>query len=343
MFHEQPAGLLVLQELPEETQTEKELRQSSMTVVEQIQDSINGLTLDDKVARYEVKFQNQALENLFGEVGVEKQLHTPSLLLEDKLHSLHQLTKKNIQDLHEKDIRVLDREDHINETYLAQRHESSTRSLILAEKERRRNPRPEKWVNINRQDIIFDNQRCLLISMHDVSQRHKLSEQQKQIEMLKKLQSTISEDLIDPLSMMGVSSSWLIKWYRKQGEANPEILQKLQQILIASKMSYFKCCDLLQFSDSAKLSSARETNSFYLSKVTKEISEIIDMQASGRHISINVDYKTRLLQASRFLGHPARYQQVLYNLLSNAVKFSKNGEKIKVELSSQEINSVAQD
>ena len=72
VFHEQPAGLLVLQELPDETPTEKERRLSQMSVVQQINDSVNNSTLDDKVVRYKVKFQNRALENIFGEVGVEK-------------------------------------------------------------------------------------------------------------------------------------------------------------------------------------------------------------------------------------------------------------------------------
>ena len=63
--------------------------------------------------------------------------------------------------------------------------------------------------------MIFDGDKCLLFSMQDVSQRHMLEKQQKEIDLLKKLHATITENLVDPLSLIAVSSNWLIRWYKK--------------------------------------------------------------------------------------------------------------------------------
>ena len=48
-------------------------------------------------------------------------------------------------------------------------------------------------------------------------------------------------------------------------------------------------------------------NSFRLGKITQEIEEIIEMQASGRNIKIDLAYESALLQHSRFMGHPSGY------------------------------------
>ena len=74
---------------------------------------------------------------------------------------------------------------------------------------------------------------------------------------------TISKDLVDPLSMIGTSSKWLIIWLKqlnKQmggsgGQQNKEALDYLYNILVASKMSLFKCRDLLEISKNEKESS----------------------------------------------------------------------------------------
>ena len=50
----------------------------------------------------------------------------------------------------------------------------------------------EKWINLRRQDIIFEGEKCLLLSLRDVSASHKLSKSNQKIELLKKLSSTIS-------------------------------------------------------------------------------------------------------------------------------------------------------
>ena len=69
---------------------------------------------------------------------------------------------------------------------------------------------------------------------------------------------TISKDLVDPLSLIGTSAKWLIIWLKQQrsiqtgGKAvmDPtqcsEALENLYNILVASKMSLFKCRDLLE-------------------------------------------------------------------------------------------------
>ena len=62
---------------------------------------------------------------------------------------------------------------------------------------------------------------------------------------------TISKDLMDPLSMIGTSVKWLIIWLKQLNKQttpaqNTEALENLYNILVASKMSLFKCRDLLQ-------------------------------------------------------------------------------------------------
>ena len=75
-----------------------------MTTVQRIEDSIQHMAdeEDDDAdnLRYEIKFQNKAVESLFNTVEVEKCLHMPSLLLADKkLSTLHEVTKRKNVDL----------------------------------------------------------------------------------------------------------------------------------------------------------------------------------------------------------------------------------------------------
>ena len=62
---------------------------------------------------------------------------------------------------------------------------------------------------------------------------------------------TISKDLVDPLSFIIVSVNWLIKWHKQncnvlaESSGKEEALENLYNILVASKMSFFKCKDLL--------------------------------------------------------------------------------------------------
>ena len=69
-----------------------------MTTVQRIEDSIQHMADEEDDAddlRYEIKFQNKAVESLFNTIEVEKCLHMPSLLLADKkLSTLHEVTKR---------------------------------------------------------------------------------------------------------------------------------------------------------------------------------------------------------------------------------------------------------
>lgn len=68
---------------------------------------------------------------------------------------------------------------------------------------------------------------------------------------------TISKDLVDPLSMIGTSAKWLIIWLKQLNKQmtpahSPEALENLYNILVASKMSLFKCRDLLKINKDEK-------------------------------------------------------------------------------------------
>ena len=69
-----------------------------MTTVQRIEDSIQHMADEEDDAddlRYEIKFQNKAVESLFNTIEVENCLHMPSLLLADKkLSTLHEVTKR---------------------------------------------------------------------------------------------------------------------------------------------------------------------------------------------------------------------------------------------------------
>ena len=66
--------------------------------MQRIEDSIQHMADEEDDAddlRYEIKFQNKAVESLFNTIEVEKCLHMPSLLLADKkLSTLHEVTKR---------------------------------------------------------------------------------------------------------------------------------------------------------------------------------------------------------------------------------------------------------
>ena len=71
-------------------------------------------------------------------------------------------------------------------------------------------------MNVRRQKIIFDGEKCILLSLRDVTPRYLLELTQKEQRMLTKLHMTISKDLIDPLSLIGTSAKWLIIWLKSQ-------------------------------------------------------------------------------------------------------------------------------
>lgn len=142
-----------------------------MTTVQCIEDSLQNMADEEDNLRYEVKFQNKAIESLFNSKELGKKLHSPSLLIGEKLVTLHEATKKQLVNLSSLDVRILDREDHVH----LRREQLQNETLLIEEQ----TLRPEKWVSIRRQEIIFDEAKCLLVSMYDQSERHKISKQQK--------------------------------------------------------------------------------------------------------------------------------------------------------------------
>lgn len=85
-----------------------------MTTVQCIEDSLQHIGEEEDHLRYEIKFQNKAVESLFNTTEVDKCLHMPSLLIKNNLSTLHEVTKNTLLDLSRQDVRILDREDHIS-------------------------------------------------------------------------------------------------------------------------------------------------------------------------------------------------------------------------------------
>lgn len=68
--------------------------------------------------------------------------------------------------------------------------------------------------------------------------------------MLQNLHLTISKDLMDPLNLIFFVINWLLEWYEQLDSKikNIEVYENMVKIMIASKMSTFKCKDLLELS-----------------------------------------------------------------------------------------------
>ena len=64
---------------------------------------------------------------------------------------------------------------------------------------------------------MFEGQKCMLLSMRDVTSSHILDKTKQEIDMLKKFSQTISKDLVDPLSLIDSSANWLI-WQHKENK-----------------------------------------------------------------------------------------------------------------------------
>ena len=90
--------------------------------------------------------------------------------------------------------------------------------------------------------------------MRDTSTTHELQRAKDEVAMLQKLHLTISKDLIDPLNLIYFIINWLMKWYDKldQKDKKSEVFENMIKILIASKISTFKCKDLLELSGASE-------------------------------------------------------------------------------------------
>lgn len=89
--------------------------------------------------------------------------------------------------------------------------------------------------------------------------------------------------------------------------------ENLCNILVASKMNFFKCNNMLELSGgsgaqkSSRVSLQQQT-SFRLFKVTKEIIDIVELESRGKSIQFKVSFENSELKNSRFLGHSFSYQ-----------------------------------
>ena len=111
------------------------------------------------------------------------------------------MTCESKEELNRFDAQVIKREDHIHlDASISQDRETIE----------------QKWVNVRRQKMIFDGEKCLLLSLRDVTSSHMLDKTKKESEMLKKLHMTISKDLVDPLNLITTSAKWLIMWQKEQ-------------------------------------------------------------------------------------------------------------------------------
>ena len=70
----------------------------------------------------------------------------------------------------------------------------------------------------------------------------------------------------------------------------------MYNILIASKISFFKCKDLLEINACENLFPESLTT-FKLDKAIKEITDIIKLQSRGKQIDIDVNYARDLCEA----------------------------------------------
>ena len=79
-------------------------------------------------------------------------------------------------------------------------------------------------------------------------------------------------------------------------------------ILVASKMSLFKCRDLLEVAMGAEVPHPTNTmTNFNLAKATEEITKIIGLQSRGKKINLSVRYASRALKSTTFLGDSTKY------------------------------------
>lgn len=103
--------------------------------------------------------------------------------------------------------------------------------------------------------------------------------------MLQNLHLTISKDLMDPLNLIFFVINWLMEWFEKLDSKTKtsEVYENMVKIMIASKMSTFKCKDLLELSGPSESRDQKQNMStFKLDKVTNDITKIIELQARGK-------------------------------------------------------------
>lgn len=181
---------------------------------------------------------------------------------------------------------------------------------------------------------MFGDERCLLLSMRDVTPHYKLRKQQSDLKYLKKLKFTIQKDLEAPLSKLVQHAKQMIREIRRSGIKSDNLNEILLKIFLQSKMSLFRCRDLLEMNTGETVV---DQSVFILSKPTESIVKLLELQVKEKHVRFSVCYADADLPSMKFRGDVTKYQQVLLNVLHNAAKFSPPYSEVKLSISSADL------
>ena len=86
----------------------------NQTTVQMIQEVIQEDDESQARIKYDVMFQNKAVERTFEQSDIQTCLHQPRLLIDKKLYSLHQITEMSNEKLEGVNARIINREDHVH-------------------------------------------------------------------------------------------------------------------------------------------------------------------------------------------------------------------------------------
>lgn len=113
-------------------------------------------------ANYDVLFQNAAVEDLLGFGDIKKNLHLPVMVFQNHKLTVSQITLKSDDELQATDVQVLHRDDHYHYDFNESQCVGLQNSSLTGANR-------QKWVNFRRQEILFGGQKCLLLSVRDVT------------------------------------------------------------------------------------------------------------------------------------------------------------------------------
>lgn len=227
----------------------------------------NGIKADiAKKLRFEIKFFNKALEDIIDCDDIKLNLDKQNLIVDGKLCTISDMTRLSNLELGRLDARILNREEHFHSIVAPSSPRNDDESQIISQNAN------AKWVSFRRQEIIFDDEKCFLLSLRDVTSQHRLEKLVHDQESLKKLLITIQNHLEAPMHEIVKHTKELIKHSRQEDTSPTLINELLMKSLVKQKMSLFRCRDLLEHSES--LSNNNESV-FKLYKATESISRLI--------------------------------------------------------------------
>ena len=117
--------------------------------------------------------------------NLPKDMHTPSLLLRNKMYSLVAMTTMSDIELSQVEIKVVKREDHVHIenslTNLVGSKETDTFSTKFIKSE---DGEHDKWVSLQKQEILFGGEKCVMLSLRDVTSLHILNKTKQEKALL---------------------------------------------------------------------------------------------------------------------------------------------------------------